>query len=329
VERGLAVGAAPGRWDVGELKEMGITAVLSLQEEGESPAPDEIRREFAWRRIPMRDSLYGGVPTVEWLAECVGQIEEWVRQGHRVYVHCQMGRGRSPAVCMAYLAGARRMRLARAIAQVCERHPGADPNVHTLGVLVDYLKGIVEPPRRGTPPWERGAGPAGMVAAFQDTGGGGGGRQIPPLPDGDDLREWAASAAAGILRDNWQAAVGDGAPLAELARDVDLVVEHLQKWRAEVGRVSPQAVRGAGRSELERLIPLPPDADGDDLREWAAYEAAGILRDSWLDAIGDGTPLSTLIEDIDIVVEHLREWQAEVGPGAIKPQASIIGTKHI
>jgi hypothetical protein len=91
---------------------------------------------------------------VEWLADCVEQIEKWEEQGHTVYVHCNMGKGRSPLVCMAYLVKAKDMRLAQAIRRVCDRRAQADPNVYQLAVLCEYVKGIVPNPPRLPPPWE-------------------------------------------------------------------------------------------------------------------------------------------------------------------------------
>lgn len=159
----VAVGAAPMTLDVDRLRRSGIGAILNVQEEQEDTVPAAVREAFDWVRIPTRDSFFGGVPTVEWLDRCVEQIHTWVRQGKKVYVHCKMGQGRSPLVCMAYLvkyggADSRGgMRLSKAISQVVKSHARGDPNVHQLGVLCQYVKEKVigKEPARATPPWEQ------------------------------------------------------------------------------------------------------------------------------------------------------------------------------
>lgn len=146
-EKTLALGCYPTDADLQVLFREGINAVLSLQEhliEGE-PAMMCLHgaRRLAWANVPIQDGGDGGwdgVPTVEGFAAAVEQIGRWHQEGRRVYLHCRQGIGRAPTVAMAYLILARGMHIAPAIAQVVERHPGSDPSVYQLGVLIDYVR---------------------------------------------------------------------------------------------------------------------------------------------------------------------------------------------
>lgn len=141
VSSSVGVGRAPSSSaDVTELAKAGYTAVLNLQEEKEPPSPPAgIRRMFKWKRIPTEDSMTGGVPTPQWLDKCVRQVGAWMENGERVYVHCQMGKGRSPLVVMGHLTLNEGRPILQAIKDTVERHTTADPNVHQLDVLAGYV----------------------------------------------------------------------------------------------------------------------------------------------------------------------------------------------
>lgn len=146
-EKTLALGCCPNEGDVNTLIRKGISAVLSLQEhsvEG-SPAPLFLQgvRPLVWANVPIQDGGEGGwngVPTVEGLAAAVAKIQAWHQEGQRVYLHCRQGIGRAPTVAIAYLILARGFHIASAVARVVERHPGSDPSVYQLGVLIDYVR---------------------------------------------------------------------------------------------------------------------------------------------------------------------------------------------
>lgn len=87
-----------------------ITAVLCLQTDEDFHnlhldwAPLEARyaeREMALCRIPVRD--FDGDDLRLHLPECVEELAKLLRAGHTVYLHCNLGVGRSPSVAIAYL----------------------------------------------------------------------------------------------------------------------------------------------------------------------------------------------------------------------------------
>jgi protein-tyrosine phosphatase len=143
----LAVGPYVSATDIPMLRQAGITAILNLQQSDERPqVPIEVREAFLWQRIPTLDGVYGGIPDMEWFAEVVACLRTWHGEGKAVYVHCYAGRGRSPLACIAYLAVGRNMRLMKAIWQVKQAHPPADPNVHQLLALCQYVRDVVSRP---------------------------------------------------------------------------------------------------------------------------------------------------------------------------------------
>lgn len=140
----LAVGAAPSREeDIAELNRMGVTAVLTLQEqvyEEIQPHPVIQNGDFKWGRMPIKDSFSGGVPTPDQLGKAVWRLHHWLESGEVVLVHCNLGNGRAPLVCMAYLVVHRSLRMTEAIAQVKRARRSANPNVEQLMAMGRYLK---------------------------------------------------------------------------------------------------------------------------------------------------------------------------------------------
>lgn len=143
----LLLGKAPDSDDVPALKAAGVDAVLSIIHPTDPyRVPAAIRQGFTWAEVSILDSFRGGVPTVDQLVEAVTLMRRWRAEGRVMYLHCLLGQGRSPLVAMAYMVmgndeepapGAHR--LTAAIAHVRQARPQADPNVHQLRVLCEYV----------------------------------------------------------------------------------------------------------------------------------------------------------------------------------------------
>jgi len=108
----------------------GITAVLNLQadEDLEERRLDWPALETSYRdrgitalRVPMRDFDYHDQRRV--LPHAVKALARLLALSHTVYLHCNMGQGRSPLVAMAYLYWCRCLSLEEAIGHVEERRP--------------------------------------------------------------------------------------------------------------------------------------------------------------------------------------------------------------
>jgi protein-tyrosine phosphatase len=111
-------------------RELGITAVLTLQtdEDLDRLAVDGLRlaahcRELGieLRRVPVRD--FDPHDLQEKLPACVGALDQLLTAGHKVYVHCTAGAGRSPNVVIAYLHWVKGWDLEKAVNHVGNRRP--------------------------------------------------------------------------------------------------------------------------------------------------------------------------------------------------------------
>jgi hypothetical protein len=108
----LLVGSCPaGKEDIERLKrQFGVTAVLNVQtDEDFAHWGIDFAGLEAWygacgvkiRRLPVRDF---DPDELRWkLPECVELLDQLLRQGHTVYLHCSAGVNRSPSVAIAYL----------------------------------------------------------------------------------------------------------------------------------------------------------------------------------------------------------------------------------
>ena len=107
----LFVGSGPrDRSDVSRLRtELGITVVLNLQTDEDLSylGVDWEQMESAYRALGME---VRPVPVMDFnsddlrlhLPACIMALDEMLRDGHRVYVHCSGGVNRSPTVVVAY-----------------------------------------------------------------------------------------------------------------------------------------------------------------------------------------------------------------------------------
>lgn len=138
----IHIGRMPCGYEVKQLKEKGITAVLSIMrpEEGsESIRRAAEERGMEWSSVPITDSYYDGIPTTEQILEAVEILDRWVRKGHEVYIHCLMAQGRSPLIAVAYRCLIKGERLMAAIQAVKEAWPDADSNSKQIEVLCGLL----------------------------------------------------------------------------------------------------------------------------------------------------------------------------------------------
>ena len=132
---GLVVGAYPlDEDDVAALARVGIRRVLNLTEDIEYRPGDSVAVAAALaasgieeRRLSLPD--YGGLPEPA-LEEAVRDLNQWLDEGARVYLHCRAGWQRSAAVAAAVLAVRQGVDIDEALARVQARKPTADPLPH-------------------------------------------------------------------------------------------------------------------------------------------------------------------------------------------------------
>eukprot|EP00884_Botryococcus_braunii_P010015 jgi/Botrbrau1/19014/Bobra.0100s0046.1 len=163
----VILGAIPYPQLVEGLRERGVRAVVSLNEEWELMLTSRDYRALGWDHlhIPTVDFLYA--PSIEDLKKGVVFISERVQRQEYVYVHCKAGRGRSTTLVMCYLVKTYDMNPVSAYAHVRERRPQVNLAQGQWEAVCKFFiscGGIPTPdtcPQNPPPPCPPPSGPAG------------------------------------------------------------------------------------------------------------------------------------------------------------------------
>jgi protein-tyrosine phosphatase len=131
----LLVGAYPlDEDDVGTLARLGIRRVLNLTEDTEYRPGDRRTVKRALRtagieehRLSLTD--YGGLPAAA-VEAAVQEVNGWLDEGTRTYLHCRAGWQRSAAVAAGVVAVRAGLEIDDALVFVQDRRPSADPLLH-------------------------------------------------------------------------------------------------------------------------------------------------------------------------------------------------------
>jgi len=145
----LYVGSCPiNPADIDRLQqEFGISAVLNMQTDDDfaywgidwERLETHYRRQgIAVRRVPIHDFEPGDLR--QNLVASVQALDELMRRGHTVYVHCSAGINRSPSTVVAYLHWIEGRSLEEAVAHVT-RCRNCDP-------YVDAIRSAIEDQRK-------------------------------------------------------------------------------------------------------------------------------------------------------------------------------------
>lgn len=141
----IFVGEHPeGIEDINRLKrDFGITAVLCLRSEEDLDYwnLDWNELEAFYRdsdieivRVPVTDFDHDDL--CKNLPDCVSALDDLLEDGHSVYVHCNVGAGRSPSVVIAYLHWVRRWDLDQATRHVRGCRP-CSPNLEAIRTVTE------------------------------------------------------------------------------------------------------------------------------------------------------------------------------------------------
>ncbi|GMI66957.1 PROTEIN TYROSINE PHOSPHATASE LOCALIZED TO MITOCHONDRION 1 [Hibiscus trionum] len=109
VDEFILLGAVPFPADVPQLKDLGVSGVVTLNEPYETLVPTSLyhAHNIDHLVIPTRDYLFA--PSFADICEAVGFIHENASVGKTTYVHCKAGRGRSTTIVLCYLVEHRDM----------------------------------------------------------------------------------------------------------------------------------------------------------------------------------------------------------------------------
>jgi atypical dual specificity phosphatase len=100
IDDSVLLGALPAEGHVAELKAAGIGAVINICSETCGPVKHYKEAGIEQLHLPTVDFT---PPRLEDIRTAVAFIQQQIRRGHKVYVHCKAGRGRSATVVLCYL----------------------------------------------------------------------------------------------------------------------------------------------------------------------------------------------------------------------------------
>jgi protein-tyrosine phosphatase len=119
-----------------QLKELGITLIVNMRI---TPVRDiPAMKQFTSLHLPTRDRY---APTLEQLQQGVQRIDEEIKKGGKVYIHCHWGEGRGPTMAVAYLIS-QGLTLEDAIAHVKKVRTFINPTFVQLERLKEFEKTI-------------------------------------------------------------------------------------------------------------------------------------------------------------------------------------------
>jgi protein-tyrosine phosphatase len=132
---GLMIGAYPlDADDVEVLERLRIARVLNLVQDKEYRRGQRSAVEAAFASAGIEESRlnltdYGGLPAEE-IEAAVAEVNQWLDEGSKTYVHCRAGWQRSAAVAAGVVAIRERLDIDDALNYVRDRKPSADPLPH-------------------------------------------------------------------------------------------------------------------------------------------------------------------------------------------------------
>ena len=126
VDDDVILGAYPFPVDVGKLAELGVGAVVNTCAEYAGPVKEYQRFNIEQLRVPTIDFTH---PSLESLQTATEFMDDQIRQGKKVYVHCKAGRARSATVVACWLIRYRRMNAEQAQQQMLQVRAHVNPMI--------------------------------------------------------------------------------------------------------------------------------------------------------------------------------------------------------
>lgn len=140
IEENIFLGSSPQSGvDATRLKQMKITAVLSLQSDADFKS-----HRIDWKKLQrayqLNDIMVQRFPIIDFdendlgnkLAEPVKALNSLLAVSHRVYVHCNAGVCRAPATVLGYLCHYREFEIDTGLAYLREKRPKVHPYISAV-----------------------------------------------------------------------------------------------------------------------------------------------------------------------------------------------------
>ncbi|KAJ3690172.1 hypothetical protein LUZ61_019336 [Rhynchospora tenuis] len=136
IDQGLYLGSVGAALNKDKLKELNITHVLTVARSLQPAYPNE----FIYKKIDVLDSPETRLE--DYFEECINFIDEAIRTGGNVLVHCFAGRSRSVTIVVAYLMKKHRMTREAAFSLVISKRTLAAPNSGFIRQLDNFEKSL-------------------------------------------------------------------------------------------------------------------------------------------------------------------------------------------
>lgn len=117
-----------------EFKDLGVTVEINLTLEKKEVPPDNMDA-YVWLPVPNNTA-----PNLSQLAIGTSIINEAIKSGKKIFIHCKNGHGRSPTMTAAYFIRFENLNIDEAIARV----KGARPEIHILENQMNALSEFQE-----------------------------------------------------------------------------------------------------------------------------------------------------------------------------------------
>ena len=137
ITENLFIGDFPSACNRDELIKLGITHVVTAI----VGVPEMFPENFKYKLVDVCDNT--STDLYKYFDDCSQFIDEAIKNGGKVYVHCMAGISRSCTILAAYLIYARKCNEEEAIALIKEKRSCVNPNVgfrHQLKLYAEYIK---------------------------------------------------------------------------------------------------------------------------------------------------------------------------------------------
>lgn len=135
----VIVGAYPFARDVRGLRAEGVRAVVNTCEEYCGPEKGYAAAGIEQLRIPTTDFCH---PRLQDIQMAVEFVQQHVRAGHSVYIHCKAGRARSATVALCWLVKYRQMSAEQAQESLLRSRSHINPFIYRRPVVIEFVASL-------------------------------------------------------------------------------------------------------------------------------------------------------------------------------------------
>ena len=135
VDDDVLIGAFPTSLIVKRFQEMGVGAVVNMCAEATGPIGYYDKLEINYLHLPTID--YSS-PSLQQVEMGVSFIAEQAKSGHKTYVHCKAGRGRSAIMTLCWLIMKHDMKPAQALSMLAKRRPHVNRHLEEREVVRQF-----------------------------------------------------------------------------------------------------------------------------------------------------------------------------------------------